>query len=79
MRKQGEVQYFIGVQLDGSAHVDPLQNSIPEYTAKESEQLVWALFTSIIYHSFIINFVISLCEGISYFSHLTQLFKNHFN
>ncbi|KAL3720133.1 hypothetical protein ACJRO7_005029 [Eucalyptus globulus] len=41
MRDQkGEVQYFIGVQLDGSAHVDPLQNSIPEYTAKESEQLV---------------------------------------
>ncbi|KAF8010661.1 hypothetical protein BT93_J1345 [Corymbia citriodora subsp. variegata] len=41
MRDQkGEVQYFIGVQLDGSAHVDPLQNSIPDDTAKESEQLV---------------------------------------
>ncbi|XP_048140680.1 phototropin-1 isoform X2 [Rhodamnia argentea] len=41
MRDQkGEVQYFIGVQLDGSAHVDPLRNSIPEDTAKESAQLV---------------------------------------
>nr|AML77969.1 putative LOV domain-containing protein [Syzygium micranthum] len=41
MRDQkGEVQYFIGVQLDGSAHVDPLHNSIPEDTAKESETLV---------------------------------------
>nr|AML76389.1 putative LOV domain-containing protein [Muntingia calabura] len=41
MRDQkGEVQYFIGVQLDGSEHVEPLQNSIPEDTAKESEKLV---------------------------------------
>nr|AML77938.1 putative LOV domain-containing protein [Tropaeolum peregrinum] len=41
MRDQkGEVQYFIGVQLDGSEHVEPLQNSIPEATAKESEKLV---------------------------------------
>nr|AML79534.1 putative LOV domain-containing protein [Toxicodendron radicans] len=41
MRDQkGEVQYFIGVQLDGSEHVEPLQNSIPEDTAKESENLV---------------------------------------
>lgn len=41
MRDQkGEVQYFIGVQLDGSEHVEPLQNSIPEAAAKESEKLV---------------------------------------
>ncbi|KAL5764207.1 hypothetical protein ACOSQ2_016801 [Xanthoceras sorbifolium] len=41
MRDQkGEVQYFIGVQLDGSEHIEPLCNSIPEDTAKESEKLV---------------------------------------
>ncbi|PON84158.1 Phototropin [Trema orientale] len=41
MRDQkGEVQYFIGVQLDGSQHVEPLKNCIPEQTAKESEKLV---------------------------------------
>ncbi|KZV48485.1 phototropin-1 [Dorcoceras hygrometricum] len=41
MRDQkGEVQYFIGVQLDGSEHVEPLHNCIPETTAKESEKLV---------------------------------------
>ncbi|KAK1587391.1 hypothetical protein Q3G72_012369 [Acer saccharum] len=41
MRDQkGEVQYFIGVQLDGSEHVEPLHNSIPVDTAKESEKLV---------------------------------------
>nr|AML76773.1 putative LOV domain-containing protein [Eupomatia bennettii] len=41
MRDQkGEVQYFIGVQLDGSEHVAPLHNSIPEATAKESAKLV---------------------------------------
>lgn len=33
---KGEVQYFIGVQLDGSQHVEPLHNCIPETTAKES-------------------------------------------
>lgn len=37
---QGEVQYFIGVQLDGSQHVEPLQNSIPEDKATESAKLV---------------------------------------
>nr|AML79011.1 putative LOV domain-containing protein [Geranium carolinianum] len=43
MRDQkGEVQYFIGVQLDGSQHVEPLHNCIPEETAKESEKLVKA-------------------------------------
>ncbi|NP_001310785.1 phototropin-1 isoform X1 [Ziziphus jujuba] len=41
MRDQkGEVQYFIGVQLDGSQHVEPLSNCIPKDTAKESEILV---------------------------------------
>ncbi|KAF6171059.1 hypothetical protein GIB67_014639 [Kingdonia uniflora] len=41
MRDQkGEVQYFIGVQLDGSEHVEPLHNCIPDTTAKESAILV---------------------------------------
>nr|AML77590.1 putative LOV domain-containing protein [Glycyrrhiza lepidota] len=41
MRDQkGEVQYFIGVQLDGSQHIEPLHNCIAEDTAKEGEQLV---------------------------------------
>ncbi|XP_012571392.1 phototropin-1 isoform X2 [Cicer arietinum] len=37
---KGEVQYFIGVQLDGSQHVEPLHNCIAEDSAKEGEQLV---------------------------------------
>ncbi|KAJ8563670.1 hypothetical protein K7X08_032122 [Anisodus acutangulus] len=41
MRDQkGEVQYFIGVQLDESQHVEPLYNSIPEDKATESAKLV---------------------------------------
>nr|AML76625.1 putative LOV domain-containing protein [Ochna serrulata] len=41
MRDQkGEVQYFIGVQLDGSEHVEPRNNCIPEETAKDGEKLV---------------------------------------
>ncbi|XP_078180915.1 phototropin 1 [Carex rostrata] len=41
MRDQkGEVQYFIGVQLDGTEHVEPLHNCIPEDTAKEGFKLV---------------------------------------
>nr|AML79658.1 putative LOV domain-containing protein [Anemone hupehensis] len=41
MRDQkGEVQYFIGVQLDGSEHVEPLHNCIPDEAAKESSKLV---------------------------------------
>ncbi|XP_051142431.1 phototropin-1-like [Andrographis paniculata] len=41
MRDQkGEVQYFIGVQLDGSEHVEPLHNCIPEATAEASAKLV---------------------------------------
>lgn len=38
--EQGEVQYFIGVQLDGSEHVEPRTNRIAEDTAQESEILV---------------------------------------
>nr|AML76717.1 putative LOV domain-containing protein [Ardisia revoluta] len=41
MRDQkGEVQYFIGVQLDGSEHVEPLHNCIPEETAKEGAKVI---------------------------------------
>nr|AHZ63851.1 phototropin [Thuja plicata] len=41
MRDQkGEVQYFIGVQLDGSQHVKPLTNKIPEETEQEGSLLV---------------------------------------
>nr|AML78399.1 putative LOV domain-containing protein [Trianthema portulacastrum] len=41
MRDQkGEVQYFIGVQLDGSQHVESLQNSIPFASVAESEEQV---------------------------------------
>ncbi|XVF46428.1 hypothetical protein PTKIN_Ptkin03bG0025900 [Pterospermum kingtungense] len=41
MRDQkGEVQYFIRIQLDGSAKVDPLRNGIPDIAAQESQQLV---------------------------------------
>ncbi|GAB2214696.1 hypothetical protein Droror1_Dr00019058 [Drosera rotundifolia] len=37
---KGEVQYFIGVQLDGTQHVEPLQNSIPDALVTESQKLV---------------------------------------
>ncbi|CAN0874910.1 PHOT1 [Linum grandiflorum] len=41
MRDQkGEVQYFIGVQLDGSEHVEPQNNSIAKEVAKQGEKLV---------------------------------------
>nr|AML78470.1 putative LOV domain-containing protein [Copaifera officinalis] len=41
MRDQkGEVQYFIGVQLDGSQHVEPLRNCIAEENAVEGEKLI---------------------------------------
>ncbi|XP_022146191.1 phototropin-1 isoform X2 [Momordica charantia] len=41
MRDQkGEVQYFIGVQLDGSQHVEPLSNCIPQDTAEEGVKLI---------------------------------------
>nr|XP_010927468.1 phototropin-2 isoform X4 [Elaeis guineensis] len=43
MRDQkGELQYFIGVQLDGSGHVEPLRNRLSETTEIESSKLVKA-------------------------------------
>lgn len=37
---QGELQYFIGVQLDGSDHVEPLRNRLSETTEQEGAKLV---------------------------------------
>nr|AML77282.1 putative LOV domain-containing protein [Gelsemium sempervirens] len=43
MRDQkGELQYFIGVQLDGSDHVEPLKNRLSETTELKSVKLVKA-------------------------------------
>ncbi|KAK9677690.1 hypothetical protein RND81_11G160700 [Saponaria officinalis] len=43
MRDQkGELQYFIGVQLDGSDHVEPLRNRLSERTEQDSAKLVKA-------------------------------------
>ncbi|KAL6851462.1 hypothetical protein ACP4OV_020395 [Aristida adscensionis] len=43
MRDQkGELQYFIGVQLDGSDHVEPLRNRLSENTELESAKVVKA-------------------------------------
>nr|AML77349.1 putative LOV domain-containing protein [Sabal bermudana] len=43
MRDQkGELQYFIGVQLDGSDHVEPLRNRLSEKTELASAKLVKA-------------------------------------
>ncbi|KAI5315302.1 hypothetical protein L3X38_044478 [Prunus dulcis] len=43
MRDQkGELQYFIGVQLDGSDHVEPLRNRLSERAELESSKLVKA-------------------------------------
>nr|AML77337.1 putative LOV domain-containing protein [Boerhavia dominii]AML79007.1 putative LOV domain-containing protein [Boerhavia dominii] len=43
MRDQkGELQYFIGVQLDGSDHVEPLHNRLSETTEQKSAKLVKA-------------------------------------
>ncbi|GFS45328.1 phototropin 2 [Actinidia rufa] len=40
MRDQkGELQYFIGVQLDGSDHVEPLRNRLSETTEQQSAKL----------------------------------------
>ena len=59
--QKGEVQYFIGVQLDGSEHVKPLTNKIPEKTEQEGALLVcylalcsethkvWSLFIQLFY------------------------------
>jgi hypothetical protein len=44
MRDQkGELQYFIGVQLDGSDHVEPLRNRLSENTEIQSAKLVGQL------------------------------------
>nr|AML76692.1 putative LOV domain-containing protein [Simmondsia chinensis] len=37
---KGELQYFIGVQLDGSDHVEPLRNRLSERTEQQSAKLV---------------------------------------
>nr|AML78795.1 putative LOV domain-containing protein [Bituminaria bituminosa] len=43
MRDQkGELQYFIGVQLDGSDHIEPLENRLSETTEQQSAKLVKA-------------------------------------
>nr|AML78336.1 putative LOV domain-containing protein [Helwingia japonica] len=43
MRDQkGELQYFIGVQLDGSDHVEPLKNRLSDITEQQSAILVKA-------------------------------------
>ncbi|PKU87590.1 phototropin-2 isoform X2 [Dendrobium catenatum] len=43
MRDQkGELQYFIGVQLDGSDHVEPLRNRLSERTEMNSAKMVKA-------------------------------------
>ncbi|GFP87001.1 phototropin-2 [Phtheirospermum japonicum] len=39
---KGELQYFIGVQLDGSDHVEPLRNRLSERTEQKSAKLVKA-------------------------------------
>lgn len=37
---KGELQYFIGVQLDGSDHLEPLKNRLSETTELQSAKLV---------------------------------------
>ncbi|KAH9694222.1 phototropin-2 [Citrus sinensis] len=39
---KGELQYFIGVQLDGSDHVEPLRNRLSEKTEQQSAKIVKA-------------------------------------
>nr|AML76535.1 putative LOV domain-containing protein [Elegia tectorum] len=39
--QKGELQYFIGVQLDGSDHVEPLRNRLSERTEIKSAKLVF--------------------------------------
>ncbi|KAG6390978.1 hypothetical protein SASPL_148724 [Salvia splendens] len=39
---KGELQYFIGVQLDGSDHMEPLRNRLSERTEQQSAKLVKA-------------------------------------
>lgn len=40
---QGELQYFIGVQLDGSDHIEPLRNRLSEGAEHQSAKLVSVL------------------------------------
>nr|AML76439.1 putative LOV domain-containing protein [Cinnamomum camphora] len=40
--EKGELQYFIGVQLDGSDHLEPLRNRLSENSEIESSKLVKA-------------------------------------
>nr|AML76892.1 putative LOV domain-containing protein [Sesuvium verrucosum]AML79606.1 putative LOV domain-containing protein [Sesuvium verrucosum] len=40
--QKGELQYFIGVQLDGSDHIEPLRNRLSENTEQQSAKLVKA-------------------------------------
>ncbi|KAH0728748.1 hypothetical protein KY284_004613 [Solanum tuberosum] len=48
MRDQkGELQYFIGVQLDGSDHMEPLRNRLSEQTEQQSAKLVKATATNV--------------------------------
>ncbi|CAF2121134.1 unnamed protein product [Brassica rapa subsp. narinosa] len=48
MRDQkGELQYFIGVQLDGSDHVEPIRNRLSERTEMQSSKLVKATATNV--------------------------------
>ncbi|KAL3843990.1 hypothetical protein ACJIZ3_001393 [Penstemon smallii] len=43
MRDQkGELQYFIGVQLDGSDHIEPLRNRLSDNSEQQSAKLVKA-------------------------------------
>ncbi|KAK4491072.1 hypothetical protein RD792_001794 [Penstemon davidsonii] len=43
MRDQkGELQYFIGVQLDGSEHIEPLRNRLSDNSEQQSAKLVKA-------------------------------------
>ncbi|VAH31357.1 unnamed protein product [Triticum turgidum subsp. durum] len=44
--QKGELQYFIGVQLDGSDHVEPLRNRLSENTEIQSAKLVGQLSLS---------------------------------
>ncbi|CAH8386387.1 unnamed protein product [Eruca vesicaria subsp. sativa] len=44
---KGDLQYFIGVQLDGSEHVEPIRNRLSERTEMQSSKLVKATATNV--------------------------------
>lgn len=48
---QGELQYFIGVQLDGSEYVEPVRRRLSENTEEESAKLVGLDFILMCYCS----------------------------